>query len=79
MMITQMPGNLIMQAVRRGDGVSYTARAFFTKEIRERSMEVLFSDSAVGVYYIETCKGPLRQSVQILVDWLKSQSQECVV
>ncbi|MGB5706611.1 MAG: LysR family transcriptional regulator [Arenicellales bacterium] len=79
LMITQMPGNLIMQAVRRGDGISYTARAFFEEDIRAGSMKVLFSDSAVGIYCIETCKGPLRQSAQILVDWLHSQSQTCLV
>jgi len=79
LMITQMPGNLIMQAVRRGDGITYTARAFFEKEIRAGSMKVLYSDSAVGIYGIETCKEPLRQSAQTLVDWLHSQSQTCVV
>ena len=79
LMITQMPGNLIMQAVRRGDGISYTARAFFEEEILAGSMKVLYSDPAVGIYCIETCKGPLRQSVQTLVNWLHSQSQTCVV
>jgi LysR family glycine cleavage system transcriptional activator len=78
-MITQMPGNLIMQAVRRGDGISYSARAFFEEEILAGSMKVLYSDSAAGIYCIETCKGPLRQSVQTLVDWLHSQSQTCVL
>ncbi|NNC99135.1 MAG: LysR family transcriptional regulator [Gammaproteobacteria bacterium] len=79
LMITQMPGNLIMQAVRRGDGISYTARAFFEEDIQAGRMKVLFSDSAVGIYCIEICKQPLRQSVQTLVDWLRSQSQTCVV
>jgi LysR family glycine cleavage system transcriptional activator len=79
LLITQMPGNLIMQAVRRGDGISYTARAFFEEEILRGSMKVLYSESAVGIYCIETCEGPLRQSAQILVDWLRLQSQSCVV
>ncbi|MGI9316482.1 MAG: LysR family transcriptional regulator [bacterium] len=79
LMITQMPGNLIMQAVRRGDGITYTARAFFEEEILTGSMKALFSDSAVGIYCIETCKGPLRQSARTLVDWFHSQSQTCVV
>ena len=74
-----MPGNLIMQALRRGDGVSYSARAFFENELRDGRMKELFSDSAVGVYGIETCKLPLRKSAQTLVDWLKSQAQECVI
>ena len=77
--VTNMPGNLIMQAVRRGDGVTYTARAFFEEEIQNGRMTVLFSDSAVGQYCIETCRGPLRQSAQTLVDWLLSKSETCVI
>ena len=50
LMISQMPGNLIMQAVRRGDGISYTARAFFKDEIRSGQVVVLYSDPAVGTY-----------------------------
>lgn len=74
LMITQMPGNLIMQAVRRGDGVTYTARAFFEEEIQSGQMKVLFSDHVVGVYYIETSPGPQRPAVETFVGWLKQQA-----
>lgn len=76
--VTQMPGNLIMQAVRRGDAVTYTARAFFEEDLRSGAMVELFSDSAIGHYCIETCSPPLRKSTQALVDWLESVSQVCV-
>lgn len=75
--ISQMPGNLIMQAVRQGDGITYTARAFLQQEIQQGSIQVLHSDSAVGHYCLETCKPPLRRSTQILVDWLLDQHQVC--
>ncbi|MCP4008204.1 MAG: LysR family transcriptional regulator [Proteobacteria bacterium] len=74
LMITQMPGNLIMQAVRRGDGITYTARAFFEEEIQSGEMKVLFSEPACGTYYIETSPGPLKPSVKIFVNWLKQQA-----
>ena len=74
LMITQMPGNLIMQAVRRGDGITYTARAFFEAEIQSGQMKVLFSESAFGTYYIATSPGPLRPSVEVFVNWLKQQA-----
>ena len=74
LMITQMPGNLIMQAVRRGDGVTYTARAFFEAEIEAGQIKVLFSEPAFGIYYIATIPGPLRPSVRIFVNWLKEQA-----
>ncbi len=45
------PVNLIMQAIRRGDGISYTTRAFFKDNIPSGQVVVLFSDPAVGTYY----------------------------
>jgi LysR family glycine cleavage system transcriptional activator len=74
LMITQMPGNLIMQAVRRGDGITYTARAFFEAEIQSGQIKVLFSETAFGTYYIATSPGPLRPSVKVFVNWLKQQA-----
>jgi len=76
LMIHQMPGNLIMQAVRRGDGITYTARAFFESEIRSGQMKVLFSEPAFGTYYIVTSPGPMRASVKAVVSWLKQQTRD---
>ena len=78
LMITQMPGNLIMHAVRRGDGISYTARAFFKDEIRSGEVVVLSSDAAFGTYYIETSPSVLRPSLKAFVAWLKSRSETVV-
>jgi LysR family glycine cleavage system transcriptional activator len=75
LIISQMPGNLIMQAVRRGDGISYTARAFFQDEIRSGRVIVLFSDAAFGTYYIETGPGVLRPAVKTFLKWLKSKAE----
>ena len=74
LMINQMPGNLIMQAVRRGDGITYTARAFFEAEIRSGQMKVLFSEPAFGTYFIATRPGPLRTPVKAVVSWLMQQA-----
>jgi LysR family glycine cleavage system transcriptional activator len=79
LMVSQMPGNLIMQAVRRGDGISYTARAFFKDEIRSGKVVVLFSDAAVGTYYIETGPGVIRPAVKTFLTWLKTQTEEITV
>ena len=76
LMIHQMPGNLIMQAVRRGDGITYTARAFFESEIQSGQMKMLFSEPAFGTYYIVTSPGPQRASVKAVVNWLKQQTAD---
>ncbi len=72
--ITHMPGNLIMEAVRRGDGITYTARPFVEAEIRSGRLIELFSDTAFGTYYIVTRPGVLRPPVRAFVKWLKRQA-----
>jgi LysR family glycine cleavage system transcriptional activator len=74
LMITHMPGNLIMEAVRRGDGITYTARPWVEEELRAGRLVELFSDKAFGVYYIVTRPGVPRQSVKTFVKWLKRQA-----
>ena len=75
LIINHMPGNLIMEAVRRGDGITYTARAFFQDEIRSGQVVVLHSEPAFGHYYIETCPGVMRPAVKTFVNWLKTKCE----
>lgn len=73
-MITHMPGNLIMEAVRRGDGLTYTARCFVERDIQSGQLVVLSSEKNVGGYYIVTRPGSLRPPVRAFVRWLKQQA-----
>jgi LysR family glycine cleavage system transcriptional activator len=75
LIINHMPGNLIMEAVRRGDGITYSARAFFQDEIRSGQVVVLHSEPAFGHYYIETCPGVMRPAVKTFVNWLKTKCE----
>jgi LysR family glycine cleavage system transcriptional activator len=74
LMITHMPGSLIMEAVRRGDGLTYTARCFVDKEIRSGQLMELCSENNTGGYYIVTRPGVLRPPVRAFVRWLKHQA-----
>lgn len=74
LMISHMPGNLIMEAVRRGDGITYTARPWVEKEIRSGQLIELFPDKAFGIYGIQTPPGVLRPPVKTFVNWLKQQA-----
>jgi LysR family glycine cleavage system transcriptional activator len=74
LMITHMPGNLIMDAVRRGDGITYTARPWVEEELRSGQLVALFPDEAFGIYYIATRPGVLRPPVKTFVKWLKRQA-----
>lgn len=72
--IIHMPGNLIMEAVRRGDGLTYTPRPFVEKEIRSGQLLELSSESDAGGFYIVTRPGVLRPPVHAFVKWLKGQA-----
>lgn len=78
LIISQMPGNLIMQAVRRGDGITYTARAFFEEDIAAGRITVLHSEPASGMYFIEVGPSAARPSVQKFLAWLKTKTQTVV-
>lgn len=74
LMVTHMPGNLIMQAVRRGDGLTLTARSFVEEEIRSGQLLELYSENDIGGYYIVTRPGVLRPPLRAFVNWLKRQA-----
>ncbi len=74
LVITHMPGNLIMEAVRRGDGITYTARPFVENELQSGKLVELFSDEAFGTYYIQPCPGVLSPSVKVFMTWLKQKT-----
>ncbi|MGI9353858.1 MAG: LysR family transcriptional regulator [Rhizobiaceae bacterium] len=73
LMITQMPGNLIMDAVKRGDGITYTARQWVHEEIRSGELVELFPEEQVGAFYIHTRAGEQRRSVRQFTTWLRKQ------
>lgn len=76
LMISHMPGNLIMDAVRRGDGITYTARPFVEDEIKAGRLIELFCEPGFGVYHIRTGPGVLRQSVRAFIRWLRQQAAQ---
>ncbi|CTQ54377.1 HTH-type transcriptional activator AmpR [Roseibium album] len=78
LLISQMPGNLIMQSVRRGDGITYTVQAFFDQEIRSGNIVRLFSERQFGAFYLETAASVARPPVAAVVEWLKEEADATV-
>jgi LysR family glycine cleavage system transcriptional activator len=70
---SQMPGNLVMEAVRRGDGITYTARAFFQRDIDAGRIKVLHSEPVFGIYYLESNPTTSRQAVRTFARWIISK------
>lgn len=73
--LNHMPGNLIMSAVRRGDGLTYSARAFFQDDLKAGRVTELFSDPLFGIYYVETAKDYERPEARKFVKWLMSNAE----
>ncbi|MDF0601067.1 LysR family transcriptional regulator [Psychromarinibacter sp. C21-152] len=72
--MTDLPGNLLQDAVRRGQGVGATARAFIEPEIARGEMVVLFEDERRGEgYWLVTRPGPQRPSLKAFCRWLRRQ------
>ena len=75
MQVTYMPGSLIMDAVRRGHGITFTARYFVEDDIRAGLLVELFSEKDFGSYSIVTRPGVLRSPVHSFVNWLLRNSK----
>ena len=73
--ITHMPGSLIMDAVRRGNGVTFTARKFVDKDIQSGQLIELFSERNSNGYYLVTRPGVLRPSVKSFLNWITHQEK----
>jgi LysR family glycine cleavage system transcriptional activator len=76
LIISHMPGNLIMDAVKRGDGITYTLRQWVADEIRSGELVELFPEERHGVFYIHTLPGEKRLPVRQFIKWLKQQAAD---
>lgn len=73
----QMPGNLLLDAVRDGQGVSVVVRDFVEPDLRAGRLMELFSE-APSAYHIVTRPGVLRPHAKAFVRWLRRQRSEAI-
>ncbi len=76
LMISHMPGNLIMEAVRRGDGVTYTPRPLVQHDIEAGRLVEIFCEPGFGTLHLETRPGPQRAAVRRFIAWLRRQAAD---
>ncbi len=74
--ITQMPGSLIMQAVRRGAGITLSVKDYFAEDLRSGTLVAAFPEPASAAFYLLTAPGPVRPAVQTVLKWLRSKASE---
>ena len=74
--ITHLPGYMVLDALRKGDGVAATARSFVQQEIDTGALELLYENTSEAAgYYIVRLGGVERPPLKTFVKWLKAQVQ----
>lgn len=70
--ITRMPGNLLLDGLRRGEGIVATVPRFIEEDIDAGRIRVLFTDRHDAGYHLVTRPGVLRPPLRTFVRWLRS-------
>ncbi|WP_170407508.1 LysR family transcriptional regulator [Ruegeria arenilitoris] len=69
-----LPGNLVLEGLRAGQGVTATARHFVEHDIKAGRIVELFCEPGERGYHIVTADAALRPAVKVFVAWLRRQS-----
>ncbi|MEW2912787.1 LysR family transcriptional regulator [Leisingera sp. JC11] len=71
---TRLPGNLLMQAVRAGQGVAVSVQAFVAEDLQAGRLCALFTEGEGRGYHVVTRAGVLRPEARKFAAWLQRQS-----
>lgn len=70
--LTHLPGHLVLEAVRNGDGVSLSTRVNVERDIEAGRLLVLFEEDDPGLgYHIVVRPGVMRPPLKAFVAWLR--------
>ncbi|MBY6058467.1 LysR family transcriptional regulator [Leisingera daeponensis] len=70
---TQLPGNLLMQAVRAGQGVAVSVQEFVLEDLETGRLRALFTEGEGKGYFIATPAGVPRPAARSFAAWLQRQ------
>ena len=75
--VIRMPGNMLLDGIRRGDGIGATVPAFVADELKSGKLVALFDDPVPGIgYYLVTLPGTNRQALTLFTRWLQQSMTE---
>ena len=75
--VLRLPGNLILDGIRRGEGIGATVPAFIPEELRRGALVALFDDPIPEIgYYLVTLPGPRRAPLRTFMRWLRGSVTE---
>jgi len=76
--LVQVPGNLLLDGLLRGQGVAVTVREWVRQDITAGRLRLLFEDEGEAGYYVITRPGVLRPPAKAFVTWLRRQARKTV-
>jgi LysR family glycine cleavage system transcriptional activator len=69
--VIRMPGNMLLDGIRRGDGIGATVPAFVSDELKSGKLIALFDDPIPDIgYYMVTLPGLERPALKLFCQWL---------
>lgn len=71
--LTSLPGSLLIDAVRNGQGIGVIARVFVEADIAAGRLRLLFEDTRKKGYWLVVRDGVLRPSARAMQRWLRAQ------
>lgn len=74
--VTHLPGYMVLDGLRRGDGITATAKVLLEPDINAGSLKILFEDetSPTTGYYIVNRPGVQRPALKAFVRWLRQHA-----
>lgn len=76
--VTVLPGNLTIDAARRGQGITVTAQIWVQEDLDSGRLVKLFEDDEDFGYYMVTRSGVHRASLKLFLKWLRAQAKSSV-
>ncbi len=75
--VVRLPGNMLLDGIRRGDGVGATVPAFISDELKSGDLVALFDDPIPQIgYHLVTLPGPVRPAAKVFQKWLSNSITE---
>lgn len=76
--VTHLPGNLLLDGARDGQGVAVVIRAFVERDIQAGRLRVLLEKDDDKGYHIVTRPGIQRPALKTFLTWLRRCARECL-
>ncbi|WP_323770457.1 LysR substrate-binding domain-containing protein [Antarctobacter sp.] len=73
---TAMPGNMMLEAARAGQGIAVVAGVFVEPDIRAGRLRKLFEDNKEKGYHIVTRPGIPRPPLKAFLSWLRREARK---